>query len=726
MNLDLFILISSAVINLLLLLTVLIKRKNNLKNPINATFILGVLFVLAWFLFNYLADSSTDISKALLWTRLTVPSSLLALWFILWFSYAFPVKTKNFSRKITIYFLLVVIFSVLATTDYIFKNVKLDKNAGISDINSGIFYPVMIGLYLLLAGNMFYNFYAKYKKLKGIFQTQIKYVLAGWFVFLLGAFVVSLILPYIFSNAKWSKFGPLFSIIMVGFTAYAIVRHQLMDIRVVIQRGAIYSTLLALIVGFYLTAIFVLETIFRKATNISVLISAGLTAVIGIFGVPYLERYFRRLTDKVFFKGKYEYPEAAYMLSEILNRNLELDALSIKAIQALKQIFRVGKVSLLLIPQNVFLSEEGEWQTASKHYSREFISELERNPEVLLCSEITRGQVNTIAGNERREVPLEIQKLREKCGTEVIVPLALEHRLVGILTMGKKLSGDSYTDDDVKLLKTFSCQAAVALEKAELYKRVQDYSRELEARVKQRTAEIQRLQEEQRQMMVDLSHGLQTPLTVIKGNLDFLKNQMPANKRIDTLHNATDKVSEFIYDLLKLAKLESSQEDFKKEPVDFSKLLRGIVEYVGVIAQEKQIGVVSHIKPSLKMYGQKDKLEELVANLISNAVKYTPDGGKIYIDLKKIDGIIAELAIRDTGIGIDKEDLPHIFERFYKIRSQDREHVRGTGLGLAICKRIVEKHGGTIEARSEPGKGTTFVVRFPLALQTQLNAAARE
>lgn len=718
MNLDLFILISSAVINLLLLLTVLIKRKNNLKNPINTTFILSVLFVLAWFLFNYLADSSTDISKALLWTRLTVPSSLLALWFILWFSYAFPVKTKNFSRKITIYFLLVVIFSVLATTDHIFKNVRLDKDIGVSDINAGIFYPVMIGLYLLLAGNVFYNFYAKYKKLKGVFRTQIKYVLAGWFVFLLGAFVVSLILPYIFSNAKWSKFGPLFSITMVGFTTYAIVRHQLMDIRVVIQRGAIYSTLLALIVGFYLAAIFVLETIFRKATNISVLISAGLTAVIGIFGVPYLERYFRRLTDEVFFKGRYEYPEAAYMLSEILNRNLELDALSIKATQALKQIFRVGKVSLLLIPQNVFLSEEGEWQTVSKHYSREFISELERNPEVLLCSEITRDQVNTIAGNERREIPLEIQKLHEKCGTEVIVPLALEHRLVGILTMGKKLSGDSYTDDDVKLLKTFSCQAAVALEKAELYKRVQDYSRELEARVKQRTAEIQRLQEEQRQMMVDLSHGLQTPLTVIKGNLDFLKNQMPANKRIDALHDATDKVSEFIYDLLKLAKLESSQEDFKKEPVDFSKLLRDIVEYVGVITQEKQIEVVSHIEPSLKMYGQKDKLEELVANLISNAVKYTPDGGKIYIDLKKIDGIIVELAIRDTGIGIDKEDLPHIFERFYKIRNQDREHVRGTGLGLAICKRIVEKHGGTIEARSEFGKGTTVIVRFPLALQT--------
>jgi signal transduction histidine kinase len=627
----------------------------------------------------------------------------------------FP-STSHIPRKFWLHSLPFLAIIVAAPFGVFVRGMVIRPDGSLHPILGPAFpsFLFIITVYILLS---LFLLARNYLRLGGPTHLQMQYLFAGATIFALFAVISDAILPA-FGIFNLNLLGPASSILFAGFTAYAIVRHQLMDIRVVIQRGAIYSALLALIVGFYLAAIFVLETIFRKATNISVLISAGLTTVIGIFGVPYLERYFRRLTDKVFFKGKYEYPEATYILSEILNRNLELDGLSAKATQALKQIFRVGKVSLLLIPQNVFLNEEGEWQTAGKHYSREFISELERNPEVLLCSEITRGQVNTIAGNERREISLEIQKLHERCGAEVIVPLALEHRLVGILTMGKKLSGDSYTGDDVKLLKTFSCQAAVALEKAELYKRVQDYSRELEARVKQRTAEIQQLQEEQRQMMVDLSHGLQTPLTIIKGNLDFLKNQMPTNKRIDALHNATDRVSEFIYDLLKLAKLESSQDDFKKEPVDFSKLLRDIVEYVGVIAQEKQIGVVSHIEPSLKICGQKDKLEELVANLISNAVKYTPDGGKIYIDLKKIDGIIVELAIRDTGIGIDKEDLPHIFERFYKIGNQGREHVRGTGLGLAICKRIVEKHGGTIEARSEFGKGTIFTVRFPLALQT--------
>jgi len=164
--------------------------------------------------------------------------------------------------------------------------------------------------------------------------------------------------------------------------------------------------------------------------------------------------------------------------------------------------------------------------------------------------------------------------------------------------------------------------------------------------------------------------------------------------------------------------LETSKNDFKKEPVNFSNLLHNLIEYFNVLSQEKHITLISHVEPDIVVSGKKDKLEELITSLMSNAMKYISPHKekKIYIDLRKIDHAI-RLIVRDTGIGISKEDLPNVFKRFYRIKNHDNEKITGTGLGLAICKKIVEKHNGTIEVESKAGEGTTFTIMFPRAEQ---------
>ena len=163
--------------------------------------------------------------------------------------------------------------------------------------------------------------------------------------------------------------------------------------------------------------------------------------------------------------------------------------------------------------------------------------------------------------------------------------------------------------------------------------------------------------------------------------------------------------------MLILAQLETTQEDFTKEQVAFSDLLNDLVEYIEVLARDKSIILVSDIESGIVISGDKDKLTELVTNLVSNAIKYISNERKVSISLRKRDASI-ELVIEDTGIGIRKEDLPYIFDRFYRVKDPRHLEVKGTGLGLAISKKIVERHNGVIEVESEFGKGTKFTIIF--------------
>lgn len=666
MNLSWIILIIAGAINLGLVSLIAIKQKKALKKTINVTFTLSVIFLLLWSLFNSLADNSANSSAALFWTKAAFPASLLVLFMILWFSYAFPIKLKNYGWKIIVYFLLTAGFSALSMGKYVIESVELNKNIGISGIYLGSAYPAIMAFYLLLLSNIIYTLYIKYKKNKGVRRAQIKYVIMGWGLFLSGAILTNLILPYFTGNANWSKFGPLFSVFMVSATAYAIIRHHLMDIRVVIQRGLVYTTLLVLIVSFYLTVVFIFGYFFQRITDATVLFSAGLTVVAGVFGVPPLKRYFTKATDKIFFKNKYDYFLAMRELSEILNKNINIKDITEKVSEKLKEIMKTKKAVLSVIS-------------------------LEKQ-----------------AGRSR-------QTAKETEEGEIKISITLENKPIGAIILGKKLSGDPYTDEDIKLLQTFAYQAGVALKKSELYEIMKNYSCKLEETVMKRTAKIEEMHGKQKQIMMDISHGLQTPLTIIKGELGLLKKQNINAENFASLEKSIDRISKFIYDLLRLARLEMFEGDFKKEPVDISRMLKDLMDEFNIMAKEKNITITGDISSGIIVLGDKSKLEELAANLVSNAIKYISNERKIFVKLRKI-GNTVKLDVKDTGIGIKEKDISNIFNRFYRVRENNHLDAKGTGLGLAICKKIAEKHGGAIGAESELGKGTIFTVVLPARL----------
>ena len=651
--------LTTLIINSALLLLIIIKQRKNLKNPVYLSFILSVFFLLLWTIFNYLADTTSNYAQALFYTRATIPSGLMMFWFVFIFSYLFPEKTSNQRTVSLIYLASIATFSVLAMTKAVIRNVTIDPAIGISNVdNSILFMPIMI-LLVAIFGHAIYNLFKKYSSLKGVFKEQVRYTLIGWGLFLVGVIVVSALLPLLTGNATLSKLGPFFSIFMVGLTTYAILRHQFLDIRIIIQRGLIYLVLLGIIAVIYISGLQVLGYFFSKVADINSVISAGITMVLGIFFFRPLENYFQRITDPIFFKGKYNYADALHRLSKILNTNLSQTDIVAASSLALKEIFKTAEV-------------------------------------VFNFSDV-REQIST-------------KILRDG---QASVPIIFESQQIGAIELGPKLSGDTYNSGDVQLLQTFAYQAAVAIEKGKLYEKVQKYSTELEQRVSERTAEIKKLQEEQKQIMIDISHNLQTPLTVIKGELESLAIPLADQDKIAAVEKSLMRVSDFIRQLLHLARLEGSSYDADFSSLDLSALAREQIEYFEVMAKENKVDIISNISPRIQIFGNKQLLAEMLTNLVSNAIKYRNIKVKSVVTiLLKETGQSIQLSVRDNGIGIAPEDIPKIFTCFYRA-SSDAHLPAGAGLGLAIAERIVLKHQGTMSVSSALGKGTEFRITFP-------------
>jgi signal transduction histidine kinase len=175
-----------------------------------------------------------------------------------------------------------------------------------------------------------------------------------------------------------------------------------------------------------------------------------------------------------------------------------------------------------------------------------------------------------------------------------------------------------------------------------------------------------------------------------------------------------NELMELIEDWLALAKLD--QEKIRKEdkPVDLPKILREQVDFLAPLARERSIEIALHCEPTPPpLRGNERSLGEVVSNLLSNAIKYNRQGGSIAIRMGVRDGQCI-VRFEDTGIGIPKEEIPFVFNEFYRVKNDDTRHIRGTGLGLSIVKRIVEAHGGSIQVESEPGRGTTFTIQLPV------------
>jgi signal transduction histidine kinase len=230
---------------------------------------------------------------------------------------------------------------------------------------------------------------------------------------------------------------------------------------------------------------------------------------------------------------------------------------------------------------------------------------------------------------------------------------------------------------------------------------------------------LERLFHARQRFLADVSHELRTPLTTIRGNVDLMRRIGEADPEIlDVVQEELERMTRLVGDLMLLARADTGGLPIQRQSVELDTLFLDVYRQVRSIDHDVQITVEE--VDQVGVLGDSDRLKQLILNLVDNAIKYTPPGGKVMMSLSKVDGR-SQLVVKDTGIGIPAEDLPHIYDRFYRVDKSRTRAQGGSGLGLSIAKWIVEAHKGDIEVESEVGIGTTFRVYLPtLKLPTRV------
>ncbi|MDI3534115.1 MAG: two-component system, OmpR family, sensor histidine kinase ResE [Thermosediminibacterales bacterium] len=229
---------------------------------------------------------------------------------------------------------------------------------------------------------------------------------------------------------------------------------------------------------------------------------------------------------------------------------------------------------------------------------------------------------------------------------------------------------------------------------------------------------IRKLEQMRRDFVANVSHELRTPLTSIQGFIEamidgLIDEKESQEKYLNMIHEETLRLNRLVTDLLDLALLESGKVQWEMKPISLPEITKRVIDKMKALADNRNIKIINNINDNLSLaYGNEDRIEQVLINLISNAINFTPEKGTVTVFSEEMEQYI-KISVQDTGIGIPKEDIENIWQRFHKVDKSRTRKTGGTGLGLAIVKNIIEVHGGEVSAESSPGKGSIFSFTLP-------------
>ncbi len=391
-------------------------------------------------------------------------------------------------------------------------------------------------------------------------------------------------------------------------------------------------------------------------------------------------------------------PESFQRLLEIsarLSSTLHLDDLLALVLDVSTELTETQKASILLVDK----------KTGLLHFAAAKGGGIPENVVVPLDGSIAgwvvRNGRSLILGDVQADSRFyaEVDKDSEFVTRSMLaVPLITNKGVIGALEVLNKKDNAPYTGQDVALLEALASQAAVAIMNARLF--------------------------HQSDLLAEVMHELKTPLMAISAASELLaRPELPADKHMDVvrmIQRETMRLSKMTKDFVDFARLESGRVRMACEPVDVTAVITDVARMTQSQASKRGITIVSKLADDLptttgqpRLIGDADRLKQVLLNLVSNAIKYNMENGRITLTAQISDRELA-IGVSDTGPGISDEDLEHLFERFYRIPGS--ESAEGSGLGLSIANKIVEEHNGRIEVTTALGEGTTFTVFLPVTM----------
>lgn len=544
---------------------------------------------------------------------------------------------------------------------------------------------------------------------QGVVRQQAKVFILGYTISsILGVFF-NLILPG-FGNYEWIVLGPLFTTIFLFLVGYAIVRHKLFDIRLVVARTLGYASSLAVLASIYGFLVFgTAKIVFH--VHLTVLTQIFLSATTGIAALFFarLRRFFDRTTNRIFYQDAYD-PQALFdHLNRILISTLDLDKL-------LKQTSSLIADNLKADHCSIELLQDGKTRDPQLSIA---MHELAKN---------FRGRVIVTDYLDDHE-KLKSSLLRKNVAVAVrLSQHTKSDDSLGYLTLGVKRSGNIYTEQDVQVLDTIAKELIIAIQNAMRFEEIKHFNITLQQKIDEATRQLRRtneklkaLDETKDDFISMASHQLRTPLTSVKGYISMVlegdtgKIKPKQREMLGQAFFSSQRMVYLIADLLNVSRLKTGKFVIEPIPVNLADVVEQELSQLDETAAAHEIKL-TYDKPKKfpDLMLDETKTRQVIMNFVDNAIYYTPAGGHINVKLIESPTTV-ELRVEDNGIGVPASEKPHLFTKFYRAGNARKARPDGTGLGLFMAKKVIVAQGGSIVFQSQEGKGSTFGFIFSKA-----------
>ncbi len=718
--------------------------RRNPKRLVNKTFGLINVGIAIWSLSYFFWQIQSDADLALLWVRLlSIGSTLIPIFYLNWIL-ALIEQTKKYKPLLIIGYFLTVIFLLFSFSSFFVSDVEKKLFFDFWP-NAGPLYSVYLLLsYMGFMGFGVFKLIQSFSVVTGQKKQQFKYVLFASLI-AFGGGATNFFLWYDLPIPPYGNI--LVSLYPVIFT-YTMVQHRLMDIRLVLRKSFIYIGLAIFVFFAYYATLWLDNTFFDGSYSVGGYLSAIVIAPLFLLGFSYISKLLKRTANKYFFTGLYDYQEVLETFARKISQTIKLDEVINVAINAVEQAMRVDNIALALSSSSKkgksFLFHKvigfNKKELENVYDNKAFCAYLQVNKHPIVIDELLSDHEK-----DKNEYLLQDAKTLKALGVSLVLPFVAKDEINSVCIVGRKITKDAYTKEDIDLLTTLSNQASIAIENARLYDEVQKFNLTLQGKVNEQTREIrqknvhlEKLLKTQSEFLDIASHQLRTPVSVIRGIISMIQDgdmiKLPKEKQAEFIESASQKgakLDQIINDILAASELDSRKfaVDAKTPKIQLEQVVDKAVSGFKLEAEQRGIDLKWSFssKPLPQVIGNASMLEQAISNLISNALKYTPSTlmvkearasrktkGKVNVAISKIKSDII-VSVSDNGIGIPNDEVKKLFQKFIRASNATAMYTDGSGLGLFIVREVIEGHRGKVWLESAEGKGSTFYLSLPIA-----------
>lgn len=675
----------------------------------------GVSFSIAlWLFLQYLTTVFLDTEYALVIIRTaTIVPNFMVILFLVFCSYYVG---RPISKKATyLLFIPALALSPFSFTGAIIQSISPSEGSFESKVGSlyAVQTAFLVGVFLY-AISLILRFYFK---AKGTEKVQAGLILLSFIIPIVIVFITNVIFV---DSARAQLISPTAFLLMVAIQAYAIIKHKLFDIRLIVARSLGYILTLSTLVGVYVFAIFGLSEKFFDTESINGLQQAMYILATLIFGFSLspLKRFFDRQTNKLFYRDAYDSQVLLDELNKILVGNIDIQPL----LRQCAELFE----STLKAEYCTFIIKETD-DTVRRVIGSKKVNLDEE--QILELSSQNHKIDQIIVADELEESQTTLKTMLSKNNVSILARLAPAGKNAveqGYLVLGAKRSGNLYNKQDLQVLDIIANELVIAIQNALRFEEIEAFTVTLQEKVNDATRQLRRtneklkaLDETKDEFISMASHQLRTPLTAVKGYVSMVvegdagKLNKQQKELLDQAFASSQRMVYLIADLLNVSRLKTGKFVIENKSTQLADVVEAELAQLKEVAAGKQ-QTLTYTKPAKfpELMLDETKIRQVIMNFTDNALHYTPNGGHIEVKLED-KGQTIEFTVVDDGLGVPKSEQHHLFGKFFRAGNARKARPDGTGLGLFMAKKVIIAQGGAVIFSSTEGKGSTFGFTMP-------------